>query len=1401
MKKRLISFLLAFSMMLSLVPTGTVAHAASNSSPTTISISFYDSGTNYGRPTTASGTGWSYDSSGNGMLTIQVGYQLNVASNVQITCQITNNGVISGGNPTQYVYNYGIINGGTFAYTGTVKNKSGSAIKNGSFYGDLTNEANSTISGGSISAHSFSNSGIISGGSISNEFTNQGTISGGTFTGIVSNSGTITGGNFKTLYSRTAVTVDSFELLAATVKPTSGKSYTITGDTAGDGISIYAVNDRYISYGNAIGTLYVQTSGSTKTIKLRTNNAVKSINGTNFSGCTKDTTTPGPYVSTIDLSKYDADATLTLSTVQVPTADLEILGSLGGKPNTDRDGVIKVDENTYKGKGWEYKQDDKGNMTLYITDSSIVLNSDRVRTNAVNVPVVTSGDIAAGNYNQPVTCGGDIYGSGSFDNVVICNGTILGSPIFNAASTVTASAIKNGTFYGKVTCSGNIGDQTDSRSKPYFGNSSNVTNNGTIYSGTFYGTVNNSGSILGGTFNGPVISTSTINDGTFNGAVTSSSLIRYGLFKGTVTVEGSNAQIFSGTFEGPVNVTGTGVSISNGLFLKNVTLENGATANITGGVFTNNVTGSLKSVSIKGEDEEFTVNGYSQHLTNVYILPTKALKLVSEKELGFINNKKIESGWGLLSNDGKTITFTINDLVTKGIVDSNADIVLAYALEEPTAKLYTVTTPKNLVYGDTFVAATAEPADNDAGKITAVKYYKVTDGTADEDTPLTADEVKDAGTYQVVLEVAASGKYSEGLVTDAAWRFAIAPKPITAKDITFTPPTGAELVYNASVKQATVTVAGGTAVPLYAKYDADGTLPDNAVYTEDAPKDAGTYSVTAQVTPDENHVLAENLEMPSVTFTIQKANLTEADFTMTGEGAQRTVKLNSGITGAGTVNVTPERVADITTQSLTPDTMESGIYQFHVSVTEGTNYNAVDDLTSKSWQFRIEKRELDESSFTITIDGEDNWGAWAKLPYNGKTKEVKAEYKNTDLTFGDVTVTYEKKNAAGEWDKLDGAPTDAGTYRFTLNVASSTNNAETVIEPQVRTFTIQPYEYNSSDFDEFVLVTPDDMREDGKPKDVSVKTTLPDIYPEGKAFVWKLYTENDDGTYTLLNEMPTKAGTYYYFVWVKRDANHTGVGTVAAFPEDYTTPTGYSFRGTFNIYEPVYYLTVDGGTAKFRDAASSKDVTVSDGEKVEVSAKTRVYLTANADTAEPEITLLTVDDDTTAEDDFQWYNIGKTEVEIIDPTSRTGAYFDMPYGDVHLSTTKPVEPAITSGGSSSAGTGVALVLSGAALGGAAYLVGTELWMQANLPAGAAIPTNRQQLADLLWDTAGKPEPASTALFTDISAAAADSQKAARWCVEQGLMEAEGDTFQPAKHTFRPQVIKAWKQLQAGQKAG
>ena len=103
-------------------------------------------------------------------------------------------------------------------------------------------------------------------------------------------------------------------------------------------------------------------------------------------------------------------------------------------------------------------------------------------------------------------------------------------------------------------------------------------------------------------------------------------------------------------------------------------------------------------------------------------------------------------------------------------------------------------------------------------------------------------------------------------------------------------------------------------------------------------------------------------------------------------------------------------------------------------------------------------------------------------------------------------------------------------------------------------------------------------------------------------------------------------------------------------------------------------------------------------------------------------------------------------------------------------------------------------IAAAALGGAAvwggYEVATRVILNKLLPEGAAIPANRGQLALLVWNNAGRPEPAAQPAFADV--ADADMAKAAQWCVEQGIMEAKSaDTFKPEGWTPKFKVIETW----------
>lgn len=112
---------------------------------------------------------------------------------------------------------------------------------------------------------------------------------------------------------------------------------------------------------------------------------------------------------------------------------------------------------------------------------------------------------------------------------------------------------------------------------------------------------------------------------------------------------------------------------------------------------------------------------------------------------------------------------------------------------------------------------------------------------------------------------------------------------------------------------------------------------------------------------------------------------------------------------------------------------------------------------------------------------------------------------------------------------------------------------------------------------------------------------------------------------------------------------------------------------------------------------------------------------------------------------------------------------------------------------SSGAAALGIVLGAAGLGYITYAHISSLYLYYTLP-GGFIPSTRQELANVLWTTAGKPDPVSTALYTDIPADAIEQQKAARWCVEQGLLSDYGATFGPDTKVTNARIIRAWNSL-------
>lgn len=204
------------------------------------------------------------------------------------------------------------------------------------------------------------------------------------------------------------------------------------------------------------------------------------------------------------------------------------------------------------------------------------------------------------------------------------------------------------------------------------------------------------------------------------------------------------------------------------------------------------------------------------------------------------------------------------------------------------------------------------------------------------------------------------------------------------------------------------------------------------------------------------------------------------------------------------------------------------------------------------------------------------------------------------------------------------------------------------------------------------------------------------------------------------------------------------------------------------------------------------DASVPSGSAVPVPKNKIVHLTANVPDGQ-HFTGWTVKVNGVKQDDPT--NILTTPDEN-DPTKVT---FTMPDANVEVTATfaddsnpeEPVDPVGPSDTDNIDGA-ISAVVIGAAAGAIIYEAGTGIYRVINMP-GIPMPSNRIELAELLWEHAGKPEPVSTALYSDIDEGDTDAQKAARWAVEQDLMkdDADNNKFHPAFPVSKLRTCLTW----------
>lgn len=257
--------------------------------------------------------------------------------------------------------------------------------------------------------------------------------------------------------------------------------------------------------------------------------------------------------------------------------------------------------------------------------------------------------------------------------------------------------------------------------------------------------------------------------------------------------------------------------------------------------------------------------------------------------------------------------------------------------------------------------------------------------------------------------------------------------------------------------------------------------------------------------------------------------------------------------------------------------------------------------------------------------------------------------------------------------------------------------------------------------------------------------------------------------------LPTEPGDYIIKVDIKETENTAPANQV----------TGHQIKWSYNVPQKeekvTYTLSLLGGIAK----VNGKDTTINDHGDITIEKDATVEVTFDKSILSDAQTF------------DQWTIKPASVLNAVDPKAET-ITFTMPGENVIIEAmTKDAsieeEPNIL---------GTTLIIGTAAAGTAVlayqtYQLGTEFYLICALPTGTAIPTNRGELAELVWNNAGKPEPAAV-----LNANATETDKAITWAVENDLLKAaknNGEPYEATDPVNRTEVIKAWNQVQAFKK--
>lgn len=320
--------------------------------------------------------------------------------------------------------------------------------------------------------------------------------------------------------------------------------------------------------------------------------------------------------------------------------------------------------------------------------------------------------------------------------------------------------------------------------------------------------------------------------------------------------------------------------------------------------------------------------------------------------------------------------------------------------------------------------------------------------------------------------------------------------------------------------------------------------------------------------------------------------------------------------------------------------------------------------------------------------------------------------------------------------------------------------------------------------------------------------SLTDIYSGDNVYT---VTLNPDRTFDLRN-LPGNFDVKRVTGWEHGKAN----GNILTVDED-TNVVYYAYKCRSDILEVSFKLDVNGtggstgggstgggstggstggGGSTISPEAGKYQLTVTDG------VATVNGITGDVLNVKPGDTV-TLTADTTKfpeNEEFGWWEItpyGSVSNTLTGQYQRT-ATFTMPNENVSARAMSKSAGVSTGGDDGGGGGGAAILLVGGAavaglVGYGVYSYVSEQQLKALLPEGVAMPENRAQTALLLWNTAGRPEPAEAPAFKDV--ADPDTAKAAQWCVEHGLMDQKlGGRFAPDNSDPAYKTLNAYQQL-------